>query len=97
MPQIIITQRAATGLARCREFLIGKNPLAAIRAGRAIEQYFEQLEHNPEIGRPFVELPVLRELTIEFGDSGYVTLYRYEEREDRIYILAFRYQKEAGY
>ncbi|MGP4132183.1 hypothetical protein OJE16_21590 [Pantoea tagorei] len=32
-----------------------------------------------------------------FGDSGYVALYRYEQHEDRIYILAFRHQKEAGY
>lgn len=97
MPQIIITQRAATGLARCREFLIGKNPLAAVRAGKTIEEHLERLEHDPEIGRPFEELLLLRELTIEFGDSGYVALYRYEEKEDRIYVLAFRHQKEAGY
>lgn len=97
MPQIIITQQAAIGLTRCREFLIHKNPLVAIRAGHVLEYHFEQLENNPEMGRPFVEHPILRELMIEFGDSGYVALYRYDKMEDRVYILAFRHQKEAGY
>ncbi len=97
MPQVIITQRAATGLTRCREFLTSKNPLAAIRAGQVLEAHFEQLENNPEMGRPFTELPVLRELMIEFGDSGYAALYRYEKIEDRVYVLAVRHQKEAGY
>lgn len=97
MPQVIITQRATIGLTRCREFLTNKNPLAAIRAGQVLEAHFEQLENNPEMGRPLTELPVLRELLIEFGDSGYVALYRYEDIEDRIYVLAFRHQKEAGY
>jgi len=97
MSQVIFTQRAAIGLARCREFLTRENPLAAIRAGHALEEHFEQLENNPEMGRPFTELPVLREFKVEFGDSGYVALYRYEKMEDRIYVLAFRHQKEAGY
>lgn len=97
MPQVIVTQRAASGLARCRQFLMNKNPLAALKAGQVLEKQFEQLEKTPEIGRPFVEAPQLRELLIDFGDSGYVALYRYEQHEDRIYILAFRHQKEAGY
>ncbi len=97
MPQVIITQRATIGLTRGRECLTNKNPLAAIRAGQVLEAHFEQLENNPEMGRPLIELPVLRELLIEFGDSGYVALYRYEDIEDRIYVLAFSHQKEAGY
>lgn len=97
MPQVIITQRAATGLTRCRELQTFKNPLAAIRAGQVLETHFEQLENKPEMCRPFTELPVLRELMIEFGDSVYVALYRYEVIEDRVYVLAFRHQKEAGY
>jgi plasmid stabilization system protein ParE len=77
--------------------LTSKNLLAAIRAGQLPAENFEQLENNPEMGRIFTELPVLRELMIEFGDSGYVVLYRYEKIEDRIYVLASRYQKEARY
>ena len=55
------------------------------------------LETNPEIGRPLPELPELRELIMEFGDSGYVALYRYESAADAVQVLAFRHQKEAGY
>ncbi|MDR2030868.1 MAG: type II toxin-antitoxin system RelE/ParE family toxin [Azoarcus sp.] len=50
-----------------------------------------------EIGRPFPEMPELRELVIAFGDSGYGALYRHEPAADVVYVLAFRHQKEAGY
>jgi hypothetical protein len=49
------------------------------------------------MGRPFPEMPELRELIIEFGDSGYVSLYRFVPADDAVYVLAFRHQKEAGY
>lgn len=49
------------------------------------------------MGRPFPELPELRELVISFGDSGYVALYRFDPTADAVYVLAFRHQKEAGY
>ena len=83
MPQVIVTQGAAEGLERCRKFLTAKSPEAARRAGHAIERQFLLLETAPDIGRPFSEMPELRELVISFGDSGYVALYRH--------------QKEAGY
>ena len=67
------------------------------RAAQIIQQHFLLLVSDPEIGRPIDDLPDLRELTIPFGDSGYVALYRFEENDDAIYILAFRHQKEAGY
>ena len=52
----------------------------------------------PGIGRPFSEQPdLLRELSIPFGASGYVALYRHEPADDAVYVLAFRHQKEAGY
>lgn len=97
MPRIIITEGAAQGLERCRLFLAEKNPLAAARAARAIAQQFDLLETEPELGRPWDELPELRELLIPFGDSGYVALYRYEPDDNALYVLAFRHQKEAGY
>ena len=56
-----------------------------------------QLETNPDIGMPLNDLQELRELIIDFGDSGYVALYRHEPRIDTVYVLAFRHQKEAGY
>ena len=97
MPQVIVTEGAAHGLERCRRFLVEKNPQAAIRAGLAIEHQFTLLETEPEIGRPFDDLPELRELIIPFGDSGYVALYHFDVKADSVYVLVFRHQKEAGY
>lgn len=97
MPQIIITEGATQGLERCRRFLATKNPQAAMRAGQAIEHHFSLLETQPEIGRPLDDLPELRELTIPFGDFGYVALYRFDKNTDSVFVLAFRHQKEAGY
>ena len=97
MPQVIVTEGAAEGLERCRKFLAAKAPDAARRAGQAIERQFLLLETFPDIGRPFPDMPELRELVIAFGDSGYVALYRHESADDTAYVLAFRHQKEAGY
>ena len=97
MPRVIITKGAAEGLENCRQFLTEKNHQAMKRAALAIEQQFLLLESEPEIGRPFDELPELRELIIPFGDSGYVALYRYDGQSDSVYVLAFRHQKEVGY
>lgn len=97
MPQVVVTEGAAEGLERCRQFLAAKTPEAARQAGQAIERKFLLLETAPEIGRPFPEMPELRELVIAFGDSGYVAVYHHEPADDAVYILAFRHQKEAGY
>lgn len=97
MPRVIVTEGAAQGLERCRRFLADKAPEAARRAGQAIERNFLMLETTPNMGRPFPELPELRELVIDFGDSGYVALYRHDAADDAVYVLAFRHQKEAGY
>lgn len=97
MPRLIVTETASRGLERCRQFLSGKSPEAAVRAGRAIEQQFVRLEDFPFVGRPYPRDPEFRELIIPFGDSGYVALYRVDPEKDEVYILAFRHQKEAGY
>jgi plasmid stabilization system protein ParE len=97
VPQVIITEGAAEGLEQCRRFLANKAPEAARRAGQAIEQQFLMLETAPDIGRPFPEMPELRELVIAFGDSGYVALYRHDPADAAVYVLAFRHQKGAGY
>ncbi|AXI83460.1 type II toxin-antitoxin system RelE/ParE family toxin [Xylella taiwanensis] len=97
MPQVIVTEGAAEGLERCRQFLATKSSEAAKRASQAIEEQLLLLETAPDIGRPFHEMPEMRELIIAFGKSGYVALYRHESIDDAVYILAFRHQKEAGY
>ena len=97
MPQVIITPQATYGLERCKNFLLNISNDAARRAGQVIEQQFLLLESNPNIGRPFDDIPELRELIIPFGDSGYISLYRYRPIEDIVYILNFRHQKEVDY
>ena len=97
MPRLILTEGAALGLDRCRAFLIDKSPQATERAGKTIAARLLALEITPDMGRPFDGEPALRELTISFGESGYVALYRHEPAEGAVYVLAFRHQREAGY
>ncbi|WP_455924705.1 type II toxin-antitoxin system RelE/ParE family toxin [Pseudomonas putida] len=97
MPRLIVTQRAVQGLERCRQFLLEKGHQAAARAALAIDRQFYLVQLTPNMGRPFSLSPDMCELLIEFGDSGYVALYRFEPKDDAVFVLAFRHQKEAGY
>ena len=97
MPQVIITRRAARGLESCRIFLAKKNPEAARRAAEMIAQKIRLLEELPDVGKPVPGYVGRRELTIEFGSSGYVALYHHDPAKDKVYMLAFRHQKEGGY
>ena len=81
---------------RVYRFLAEKNIDAAKRAAKAIREGVKILANQPEIGRPVEEMePEYREWLIDFGDSGYIALYRYDGR--MAVILAVRHQKEAGY
>ena len=40
-------------------------------------------------------MPEYRELLIDFGDSGYVALYRHAAGQ--VTVRALRHQREAGY
>ena len=97
MPQVIITRRAARGLESCRLFLAHKSPEAARRASGIITQKIMLLEEMPDVGRPVPGYVGRRELTLEFGKSGYVALYHHDPAKDKVYILAFRHQKEGEY
>lgn len=96
MPRLIITDDATFDLQRCRDFLAAKAPQAAERAGVAIVDRLVQLTTTPQIGRP-APTKGLRELSIPFGDAGYVVLYRYDGDADAVFILAVRHAREAGY
>ena len=96
MPRIIWTPPALRDVARLHGFLVEKNRDAARRAVGAIRQGIKALATHPEIGRPVEEMaPEFREWFIQFGDSGYVALYRYDG--DLVAILAVRHGREAGY
>ena len=60
-----------------------------------IVQAIQILTHSPLIGRPVAGGK--RELVIGRGARGYVALYRFVERLDTVFVLAFRSQREAGY
>jgi plasmid stabilization system protein ParE len=96
MALLIWTPPATRDVHRLYQFLAPKNPDAARRAIKAIRQGVQVLAKQPGIGRPAEEMPIeYREWIIDFGDSGYVVLYRFEGHA--AYLLAVRHQREAGY
>lgn len=96
MSRVIWSPAALHDVDRLYKFLANKNRDAAIRAVKAIRAGVTLLAATPEIGRPIEEMePEFREWPIHFGDSGYIALYRYDDR--RTVILAVRHQKEVGY
>jgi plasmid stabilization system protein ParE len=96
MTPVIWTPRALRDVARLHGFLASKNRDAARRAVRAIRQAVKSLGAHAEIGRPVGEMPPeFREWFVQFGNSGYVVLYRYDGSQ--VAILAVRHGKEAGY
>ncbi len=97
MPQVSFTSAAVQDLQRLREFLRQTNPDAAQRAGLAIRKTVQALGLHPQMGRPADDMaPEFRELLIDFGDSGYVALYRLDVT-NIVTVLAIRHQKEAGF
>lgn len=96
MPRLIWSPRALQDVARLHDFLKPKNPDAAKRAATAIRHGVRLLAIHPQAGRPSEEMPAeFREWAIDFGDSGYAALYRYDGGD--VLILAIRHSKEAGY
>lgn len=97
MPQLIWTRDAQQAITRLHRFLAQQDRAAAQRAVKAIRSGVNVLARQPRLGRPVDELDVqFREWLIEFGDSGYVVLYRLDDH-GAVAILAVRHQREAGY
>jgi plasmid stabilization system protein ParE len=73
-----------------------RNSDAARRAVKVIRESVRLIASHPEIGRPVEDMaPEYREWLINFGDSGYVTLYHFDGKN--AVVLAVRHQKEAGF
>ncbi|MCK7581265.1 MAG: type II toxin-antitoxin system RelE/ParE family toxin [Chromatiales bacterium] len=63
---------------------------------KSVREAVKVIAHQPGIGRPVEDMePEHREWLIDFGDSGYVALYRYDGQT--AVLLAVRHQREAGY
>jgi plasmid stabilization system protein ParE len=95
MASVGYAPRALAGLERLSDFLAQTDPHAVSRTIDLILDAVAILESHPLMGRP-VEAG-LRELVISRGKSGYIALYRYDGRRDRVLVLAVRHQREAGY
>ena len=96
MPQLIWSPEALRDVERHYHFLAEKNPDAARRAAKAIREGMNIRADQPSVGRPVEDMdPEFREWLIPFGDSGYVSLYRFDG--ETAVVLAVRHQREAGY
>ena len=96
MPRLTWSPAALRDVQRLYRFLAEKNIDAARRAVNTIREGLKTIARQPGIGRPAEDMePEYREWPIEFGDSGYVVLYRYHKQA--AVILAVRHQREAGY
>lgn len=96
MPHLIWTPAALADVQRLYRFLAPKNSDAAHRAVKAIRGGVRILAHQPHVGRPVEDMDAeFREWPIDFGDGGYVVMYRLDG--DKVGILAVRHQKEAGF
>jgi plasmid stabilization system protein ParE len=96
VPRLIWAPPALHDVQRLYRFLAEKNTDAAKRAVKSIREGVKVLAHQPAVGRPVEDMePEFREWLIDFGDSGYIALYRYDG--ETAVILAVRHQREAGY
>jgi plasmid stabilization system protein ParE len=97
MPEVRLTTEARAQLERLRKFHDDRDEAIGLRAIRAIIDALRPLARFPAIGRPVRDHRDLREISIRFGRSGYVALYRFDPEADAVVILTIRHQKEAGY
>lgn len=95
MPRLIYADRAAADLIRLYRFLAEKDLSSAQRAIQTIRDQLAILQQMPKIGRPAEE--GFRELVIDFGSSGYLALYDFDERSEIITVHTVRHQKELDY
>lgn len=96
MPRLIWSPPALLDVQRLYRFLAENNTDAARRAVKTIREGVTILAKQPAIGRPVEEMePEYREWPIDYGNSGYVVLYRYDGQT--AVILAIRHQREAGW
>jgi plasmid stabilization system protein ParE len=97
VPHVTITDNAGDGIRRCTLFLLERSVPAAKKAAEVIKERLSVLASMPDYGTPYPLDTELRQITIPFGDSGYIALYLHDKAADTVYVLAFRHQKEEGY
>jgi plasmid stabilization system protein ParE len=88
-------RRLAEDVARIAEHLAAHEVGGIVDRLDEVFEALRILEGHPLIGRKAG--PARRELVIGRGSRGYVALYRYDEVDDVVEVLAPRGQKEAGF
>jgi plasmid stabilization system protein ParE len=95
--RIRYTPAARDGIKRLYAFLLEHDTGAARRASTAIIKGVELLRWSPYSCRKLEpDNPLLRELLVSFGNSGYVLLYEITD-DTTLTILAVRHQREDDY
>lgn len=94
MPQIIYTENFINDFERLYHFLNEKNPLAAERLSKVLDEKLDLLAFIPEA---FTFLGPHRLYFLVFGTSGYAILYEYHETTNSLVLLRIKHQKEAGF
>ena len=96
MPSEIIWLPGASGdVARLKDFIKSKNPLAAQRAAKRIVEGVTILSENPGAGTPVESLIGYRDLKLTFGSGEYII--RYREETERVVIVRVRHSKEESF
>lgn len=95
--RVRFTQEAKNDLVRLYAFLLEKDINAAEKALEAIERGMDVMRYFPFSCRKATpKTPLLRELLISFGNSGYVLLFEIEDNRT-VTVLAIRHQHEDDY
>jgi len=97
--RVRFTEEAKEDLDRLYEFLLESDLGAADEALTALEDGLAMLRRFPFACRKAVDGkygPLLRELLVPFGKTGYVVLFEISGRET-VTILAVRHQRESDY
>src|SRR4051794_12911216 len=94
MARLAYTEGALEDLERLAEFLLAGQPREARATAKLILDGLRILESHPLIGRPLAGGRY--ELVISRGRTGYVALYEFAARLDRVLVVAVRHQREAG-
>ncbi|MCV3735574.1 type II toxin-antitoxin system RelE/ParE family toxin (plasmid) [Rhizobium sp. TRM96647] len=90
------TEEALEDFDRLYDFLIAYDVALAERASSAIQSALAMLTEFPFSCRKAQGDPLLRELLVPFGSSGYVVLFRIEDART-VTIAAVRHQREDDY
>ena len=90
---IVLSPEAMADLERLREFLIEKDPRAAVRVSATLVEAIDSLIAFPERGR-VSPLPSHRELVVPFGRSAYVVRYMYRAESETVQIVRVWHGRE---